>query len=354
MDRMTIGEFGRATGLTPKALRLYDELSLLRPAEVDERTGYRYYRAGQLDRARLVARLRLIGMPLERIRTVADRPPGAQAAEVLSYWRQVEADTVSRRASVAALVTDLRTEGTDMVISNTQHPVAAARLGAGARDDQLDGCLAGRHLYAVADGFGTDPATAETALAALVPLEAATGVVDPVRLLDDALAAAAAAVDGRGHGHPPGGAGCTLTALILGDGEAGVAHVGDSRAYLVRNRHLHRLTRDHTDVQSLVDEGRLTQDEARAGARPAALNRALVPGRSAQPDISRVATEPGDRFVLLTDGVHAVLPSAELALLLLDHIHPEELVAGVEAAVLAAGAPDNYAVVAVDLAGPDN
>jgi protein phosphatase len=58
---MSIGDFARATGLTAKALRLYDEMGLVRPAEVDEYSGYRYYRDDQLDRARLVARLRLIG-----------------------------------------------------------------------------------------------------------------------------------------------------------------------------------------------------------------------------------------------------------------------------------------------------
>ncbi|TYP83664.1 MerR family transcriptional regulator [Blastococcus xanthinilyticus] len=80
MDRGTIGEFGRATGLTPKALRLYDELDLVRPAEVDERSGYRYHRADQLERARLVARLRRIGMPLPRIRTRVAPPRGSSSA----------------------------------------------------------------------------------------------------------------------------------------------------------------------------------------------------------------------------------------------------------------------------------
>jgi PPM family protein phosphatase len=77
VNRMSIGDFARATGLTAKALRLYDEMGLVRPAEVDEYSGYRYYRDDQLDRARLVARLRLIGMPLDRIRVVADLPCGA-------------------------------------------------------------------------------------------------------------------------------------------------------------------------------------------------------------------------------------------------------------------------------------
>ncbi len=299
MDRMSIGDFARATGLTTKALRLYDEMGLVRPAEVDEYSGYRYYRDDQLDRARLVARLRLIGMPLDRIRVIAD---------------------------------------------------LASRTGIGSRDHQLDALLAGDRVYAVADGFGSDPATAARALCEVAALDGVTGVVDPVRLLDEAVGAAASAVAELPRGGPgDDGPGCTLTALLLGGPEVAIAHVGDSRAYLLRDGRLARLTRDHTVVQSLVDEGRLSEEEARSDGRRDELNRALLAGASAKPDISLHATRPGDRFVLTTDGVHAVLPPGELCALLMDGATPEDVVTLVEAAVLAAGAPDNYAVVAVDL-----
>jgi DNA-binding transcriptional MerR regulator len=69
---LTIGEFARASRLSPKALRLYDELGLLRPARVDPASGYRFYAPAQLERARLVAWLRRLGMPLARIRVVCD------------------------------------------------------------------------------------------------------------------------------------------------------------------------------------------------------------------------------------------------------------------------------------------
>jgi serine/threonine protein phosphatase PrpC len=347
---MSIGDFARATGLTAKALRLYDEMGLVRPAEVDEYSGYRYYRDDQLDRARLVARLRLIGMPLDRITVVADLPAGARAAELLSYWRQVEADTSSRRAMVAVLVDEMRTEEHGMSIDDTYAPTVAARTGTGSRDSQLDALMTGTRVFGVADGFGSDPSAAERALGELAPLDTATGAVDPVRLLDEAVTGAAATVAAHPAGSAPeDGPGCTLTALLLGGPEAAIAHVGDSRAYLVREGRLARLTRDHTYVQSLVDEGRLTEDEARSHQRRADLNRALVAGGSAQPDISLHAVRPGDRFILTTDGVHAVLPPADLSSLLLAGRTPEDVVARVEAAVLDAGAPDNYAIVAVDL-----
>jgi protein phosphatase len=226
----------------------------------------------------------------------------------------------------------------------------AARTGTGARPSQQDAVLTGTRVHAVADGFGHDGGLAAGALAELAALDAATGLVDPLRLLDDAVGAAAAAVAARGRsGSGDDRSGCTLTALVLGDTDAALAHVGDSRAYLLRDGRLARLTRDHTDVQSLLDEGRLTEDEARSHSRRAELNRALVPGGSAAPDISLHATRPGDRFVLTTDGVHATLQPGELASLVKAGGTPDEVVSLVEDAVLAAGSPDNYSVVAVDL-----
>jgi PPM family protein phosphatase len=173
-----------------------------------------------------------------------------------------------------------------------------------------------------------------------------------VRLLDDAVAAAAEELSGIPViDEAPSG--CTLTALLLGDNQIAIAHVGDSRAHLVRDGRLVRLTRDHTEVQTLLDEGRLTDDEARAQEGPALLNRALVQGMSAMPDISVHATRPGDRFILTTDGVHAVLQPAELAALLVQEVPPQEVVAAVEEAVQATGAPDNDAVLAIDVRGTD-
>ena len=79
MGLLPIGAFARATRLSPKALRLYDELGLLPPAYVDPDSGYRFYDPAQLEQARLVAWLRRLGMPLARIRVVCELAP-AQAA----------------------------------------------------------------------------------------------------------------------------------------------------------------------------------------------------------------------------------------------------------------------------------
>jgi DNA-binding transcriptional MerR regulator len=101
---MSIGEFARLSRLSAKALRLYDELGLLPPAQVDPGSGYRWYAAGQLDNARLVASLRQIGVPLAQIQLILSLEPEAAAAQVGAYWSGAEADHAARRGMVGYLV----------------------------------------------------------------------------------------------------------------------------------------------------------------------------------------------------------------------------------------------------------
>jgi len=104
MDVVTIGEFARLTRLSPRALRLYDELGLLPPARVDPDSGYRLYEPGQLERARLVAALRQIGVPLAEIKPMLDMTPSEIAARLVALWAEVEADHTGRRELVSRLV----------------------------------------------------------------------------------------------------------------------------------------------------------------------------------------------------------------------------------------------------------
>ncbi|WP_211357305.1 MerR family transcriptional regulator [Nocardioides rubriscoriae] len=348
---MSIGDAARASGLSAKALRLYDETGLLPPVRVDPVTGYRWYAVEQLDRARLVARLRLAGMPLARIRVVADladRSGRAAAAELTSWWRQVEADTLATRALVGDLVAELDEE---TVMENTIDTIeqrearAASYLAQGARRDQQDAVLVGGGVYAVADGVGDAPGTvAADVLEVVSDLDEG----DALTALDAAVGRAAALVGERYAGHPE--AATTLTALVLRDGRAALAHVGDTRAYRVRAGRLERLTRDHSVVQTLVDEGRLTPEEARTDDRRVLIDRAIAPGAPYAPDLALHAVEPGDRFVLTSDGVHARLEPGALAALLVADLPPDEVAVSVRAAVEAAGADDNHAVVVVDVA----
>jgi DNA-binding transcriptional MerR regulator len=104
VDLMSIGEFARLSRLSAKALRLYDELGLLPPAQVDPDSGYRWYAAGQLDNARLVASLRQIGVPLAQIQLILSLEPEAAAAQVGAYWSGAEADHAGRRDLAGYLV----------------------------------------------------------------------------------------------------------------------------------------------------------------------------------------------------------------------------------------------------------
>ncbi|MDO4247293.1 MAG: helix-turn-helix domain-containing protein [Deinococcus sp.] len=100
---LTISAFASATRLSVKALRLYDELGLLPPARVDLSSGYRFYSSAQFGDARLIARLRQLGLPLSDIRTVLDAPPARRAEEVRTHWARVQAEH-ARREELARYV----------------------------------------------------------------------------------------------------------------------------------------------------------------------------------------------------------------------------------------------------------
>ncbi|MFG2042273.1 MerR family transcriptional regulator [Dactylosporangium sp. NPDC048998] len=103
---LTIGAFARRSWLSTRALRLYEQQGLLVPALVDERTGYRWYRPGQLGTARLVARLRRLDMPLARIAEIvaaSERDPRAAAALLDAYWTDEEYRVAARRELVGHL-----------------------------------------------------------------------------------------------------------------------------------------------------------------------------------------------------------------------------------------------------------
>ena len=329
----TIGEFARESGLTPKALRLYDDLGLLRPAEVDPGSGYRRYAPDQLAQARLVATLRLVGMPLARIQEVLDAPPAAAARLVESYWLQVEHDTTTRRDIVSALVEQLESEEPSMTTST--HPLRSAigtshRMGGRAR--QQDALLATPGLVAVADGFGE---RADLATAVLTAFESGG--------LADAVAVVASDIADSLPGAPTSGT--TLTAVRVTGSTASVTHVGDGRVWLVRGHEVRQLTHDHTVVAGLLESGQLTADEARSHPHRNLLNRALGPGVAT--DEVDVGLEPGDRLVLTTDGVHSHVD--DLVPLLTSPAPAQQVADAVANAVADAGEPDNHTIVVVDL-----
>lgn len=104
-DWLTTGTFGQATGLSAKALRLYDSSGLLSPAEIDAHNGYRYYAPGQVARASRIALLRQAGMPLARIRTLLEASDSEAAVLLGQWWAEQEVE-VSQRAGLVAYLRD--------------------------------------------------------------------------------------------------------------------------------------------------------------------------------------------------------------------------------------------------------
>lgn len=128
MEEMSIGEFGRRSRLSPKALRLYDGLGLLSPARVDEQSGYRYYEAVQLERARLIATLRQIGVPLATVKDLGELDPAELAARVTAFWGEADAQHTARQELVAALVDRLTGRSTVMYEVATREMAARSML----------------------------------------------------------------------------------------------------------------------------------------------------------------------------------------------------------------------------------
>ncbi|MFJ1537443.1 MerR family transcriptional regulator [Micromonospora chalcea] len=349
MRLLTIGAFARTTGLSAKALRIYDDCGLLPPAAVDPHSGYRYYAPEQADRARLIAGLRRAGMPLAEIRTVCGLPPAAAAEALDAWWRRVSADTAARGRAVALLVGRLSERGTTM--SETTFRYATRCETGTVRDSNEDTAYASAALLAVADGVrGPAGSTASAAAVdALRPLEQADeSQGDLLGALADAVSRADRAV--RAHATDADQPATTLTALVRRGTRLALVHVGDSRAYLLRGGELSRLTQDHTYVQTLVDQGRLTPAEAGAHPQRALLARALGAGVEVEADLALRTALPGDRYLLCSDGLSAVVEPGALHAALAEADDPESAVERLVELAYAAGAPDNIACVVADVA----
>ncbi|MEV0446471.1 protein phosphatase 2C domain-containing protein [Streptomyces sp. NPDC050600] len=367
---LTIGDFARASRLSAKALRRYDELGLLPPARVDPFTGYRYYAEEQVEQARLVAWLRRIGMPLAEVGRVCERyatDPEAAARAIRAYWTRVESETAARRDLASSLVdrlkgtTDMSTPTPASAPTSEPTPASApahallrtaVRLDRGlVRASQQDAAHAGPHLLAVADGYGPEGARAareavEAAVAAHTDLPDAPGTRtgDVLDALEAGVRGAAAALAELT------GSGTTLTAAAWTAGRLAVAHIGDSRAYLLRDGALARLTRDHTVVQALVDAGELDPGEVADRPDRALLLKALDGGDvPPEPEFGVHGTRPGDRLLLCTDGLSAVVPADAIRRVLAEAGDPEATADALIALTRERGGPDNAACVVADV-----
>jgi protein phosphatase len=355
VELLTIGAFARAARLSPKALRLYDELGLLPPAAVDSESGYRFYDPGQLEQARLIAWLRRLGMPLARIRVVVGLDGAAAAAEVAAYWAEVVAETASREQLATFLVDYLTGRGSAMTDAGAALGIRfAARTDTGkVRTSNEDAAYAGSRLLAVADGVAgaAGQSASVAAINALKPLEArAVPAGELLNVLAEAVSDAEHAVQGIAAATDNGEAVTTLTAMLWSDSQLALVHIGDTRAYVLRDDELSQITHDHTWVQSLVDEGRLSPEEADSHPQRAMLVRAITGGGGHRPDLSVHDAAAGDRYLLCSDGLTRVVSTDSMSAVLRRRSSPDEAVEQLITLAYEGGAPDNIACVIADVA----
>ena len=235
----------------------------------------------------------------------------------------------------------------------------AARSDVGlVRAKNDDSAYAGRHLAVVADGMGGhaggNVASASTVLD-LIHLDHDQYTGDAGTILADEIQTANSILSQLVHVDPLlAGMGTTVTALLLADGRLNFAHIGDSRAYRLRDDAFEQVSVDHTFVQRLVDEGRLRPEEAETHPHKNVLMRVLGDvDASPELDLNALEAREGDRWLLCSDGLNFV-----------PHHMVEAVVRGTASVAraadqlieltLAAGSPDNVTVIVLDLVADDD
>ena len=228
----------------------------------------------------------------------------------------------------------------------------AARSDRGLiREGNEDSVYAGPRLLAVADGMGGMAAgevASNIVVRALEPLDEDVSSNDLVDALRGAIGHANQQLRDAVEANPAlEGMGTTLTALLFSGARLALAHVGDSRAYALRNNELHQITRDDTYVQMLVDEGRITPDEANTHPQRSLLTRALD-GREVEPEFSVREARPGDRYLICSDGLSSVVSMETIAeAMRLDD--PSQAANRLIQLALRGGGPDNITVIVADI-----
>src|SRR3954462_6582725 len=235
----------------------------------------------------------------------------------------------------------------------------AARSHTGLlREGNEDSVYAGPRLLAVADGMGGHAAgevASAVAIAAIAPLDEDAPGPD----LLDALLTAAMSANSRLHDMVEGdaaldGMGTTLTAILWGGSRLGLLHIGDSRAYLLRDGELSQITHDHTLVQTLVDAGRISEEEAEGHPQRNVITKVLDGREELEPDLSVREVRAGDRYLLCSDGLTGPVGSADTLRAALATPDPQEAVDRLVQLALRGGGPDNITVIVADAVESDH
>ncbi|MER6627385.1 Stp1/IreP family PP2C-type Ser/Thr phosphatase [Streptomyces sp. NPDC000987] len=221
------------------------------------------------------------------------------------------------------------------------------------REGNEDSGYAGPRLLAIADGMGGAAAgevASSEAISTIVALDDDVPGSDILTSLGAAVQRANDQLRAMVEEDPQlEGMGTTLTALLWTGQRLGLVHVGDSRAYLLRDGVLTQITQDHTWVQRLVDEGRITEEEATTHPQRSLLMRALGSGEHVEPDLSIREVRAGDRYLICSDGLSGVVSHQTLEDTLASYQGPQETVQELIQLALRGGGPDNITVIVADV-----
>jgi serine/threonine protein phosphatase PrpC len=222
------------------------------------------------------------------------------------------------------------------------------------REGNEDSAYAGPHLLVIADGMGGHAAgevASAVAVSAIAPLDH-QNLHDSAQMLSalaDAVAAASNTLHDMTLADPSTeGMGTTLTAMLWSGAQVAMCHIGDSRAYLLRDGDFFQITRDHTLVQSLVDEGRLSPAAAATHPQRSLVMRALQSSTDAEPDLGMREAMVGDRYLLCSDGLSDVVTEQTLHKTLLSYSDPEQAVLQLIDLAIRSGGPDNITCIVAD------
>lgn len=232
----------------------------------------------------------------------------------------------------------------------------AARSDRGlVRANNEDSVYAGARLLALADGMGGHAAgevASQLVVAALAHLDDDEPGGDLLSKLEGAVRAGNQAIAAHVELEPElDGMGTTLTAILFADGRIGMAHIGDSRAYMMRDGELTQITKDDTFVQTLVDEGRITAEEAHSHPQRSLIMKALT-GHEVEPALIMREAKVGDRYLLCSDGLSDPVSQETIA----EAMQIPDVTDAADRLIelaLRGGGPDNVTVVVADVVDYD-
>lgn len=224
------------------------------------------------------------------------------------------------------------------------------------RDGNQDSVYAGPRLLAVADGMGGMAAgdvASNIVIGAMAPLDEdvpGNALVDALRsAVTNATQQLRETVDANPQLE---GMGTTLTAILFSGSKLGMVHIGDSRAYLLRASEFAQITKDDTYVQMLVDEGRISAEEASSHPQRSLLTRALD-GRDIDAEYSVRQVLTGDRYLICSDGLSGVVSAETIAETMREYADPQQCVERLVQLALRGGGPDNITVIIADATDQD-